>query len=578
MIVWIKEQLRPPIFEDEDKTRTAAQLNIILWTTFISMLLAAPIIILSSTSAMAMGISAGLVGGILATVIGMLILLRRARVRLSTLLFLSVMLVILTAAVGIFGGVRSTTTPAFLLIILVAGLLLGWRAALGFGALTVLVVGGIFLVERGLETVVVPMPPLPDYDDFFILLVIFSVATAFIVFIRRNINTAFERIEENEQKLREANQELRESRDALSARTDELEHRSQQLHAVTTISRQVATAQSLDDMLQQTADLVRLHYELGEVRVYLKDEGDDVAVLRAIAGGPAGRTIAELHTSLRLDGGSRVARVIDSGQLYVGREDRADQPWSMAWEATMQEEGSRAILPLQMKGEVMGAVELSSPSGEPLSEEDVLVLQTLADQLAAMIDNARLFGEMRRTMQELEVASGQYTRESWLSAVQAGRGVRGYRYRRYAVEPEEEPPPESQRAISEGRTVIQPAASDAVEDQAGEATVIAVPVRLRDEVLAVMNLHLIGEKPSPEEVDLVEEISDRLALALENTRLLEETRRRVEREQVIGELSARMRESLDMDTVLQTAVQEMAETLNITEVEVRMSDEMTDEE
>ena len=72
--------------------------------------------------------------------------------------------------------------------------------------------------------------------------------------------------------------------------------------------------------------------------------------------------------------------------------------------------------------------------------------------------------------------------------------------------------------------------------------------------------------------DLVMEISERLSLILENARLVETARRQVEREQLTSYISDQVRQSLDMDTVLKTAVQEIGQQLGLAEVELRLGD------
>jgi hypothetical protein len=59
-------------------------------------------------------------------------------------------------------------------------------------------------------------------------------------------------------------------------------------------------------------------------------------------------------------------------------------------------------------------------------------------------------------------------------------------------------------------------------------------------------------------------------LALENAHLLEETQRRAEREQMLGQMTTRFTRSLDMDTLLQTAVRELGQLLDVAEVSVHV--------
>jgi hypothetical protein len=62
---------------------------------------------------------------------------------------------------------------------------------------------------------------------------------------------------------------------------------------------------------------------------------------------------------------------------------------------------------------------------------------------------------------------------------------------------------------------------------------------------------------------------------MENARLVETAQRRVERERLVGEVTTRMRQTLDMDGVLRTSVEEIARTLGLPEMEIRLGNYMT---
>jgi GAF domain-containing protein len=68
--------------------------------------------------------------------------------------------------------------------------------------------------------------------------------------------------------------------------------------------------------------------------------------------------------------------------------------------------------------------------------------------------------------------------------------------------------------------------------------------------------------------DLLEPMATQAAQAMESARLFEATQRRAAREQVVNRLTARFARSLDIDTVLQTVVQELGESLSVREVSV----------
>ena len=62
-------------------------------------------------------------------------------------------------------------------------------------------------------------------------------------------------------------------------------------------------------------------------------------------------------------------------------------------------------------------------------------------------------------------------------------------------------------------------------------------------------------------IDILQEMMNNVGQALEGARLYQETQRRAAREQITSEITANMRASLDLETVLQTAVREIGEKL-----------------
>ena len=96
-------------------------------------------------------------------------------------------------------------------------------------------------------------------------------------------------------------------------------------------------------------------------------------------------------------------------------------------------------------------------------------------------------------------------------------------------------------------------------------------------MIGVLDTHKpadVGEW-TDDELVLLEALAEQVGQALESARLYQDTQRSAARERLTGEAVARMRETLDMDTVLQTAVREIGEALGIAEVEVRMSGGVT---
>ncbi|MBN1811621.1 MAG: GAF domain-containing protein, partial [Anaerolineae bacterium] len=137
---------------------------------------------------------------------------------------------------------------------------------------------------------------------------------------------------------------------------------------------------------------------------------------------------------------------------------------------------------------------------------------------------------------------------------QRGRQGVGYRYRRLGIERAVEPPPEAVQAWADGHSVVLSLQPDAAGDGQEPVSTLAVPVKLRDQVVGVLNLSFEDQAVAPDTVSLVEEVANRLALALENARLLDETRQRAQRDRLIADITAQVRASMDVERILQTAV------------------------
>jgi GAF domain-containing protein len=99
-------------------------------------------------------------------------------------------------------------------------------------------------------------------------------------------------------------------------------------------------------------------------------------------------------------------------------------------------------------------------------------------------------------------------------------------------------------------------------------------LRAAGRVIGFVNIYRYEPGPfSPVSIRLYETLVDQAAVALEGARLLDEAQCRAAREQTLGRVSARMRETLDTDTVLRTAVEEIAGALGLAALDLRLGTE-----
>jgi GAF domain-containing protein len=101
---------------------------------------------------------------------------------------------------------------------------------------------------------------------------------------------------------------------------------------------------------------------------------------------------------------------------------------------------------------------------------------------------------------------------------------------------------------------------------------LRLPIIVRDELIGTIDAHKAPTSGTwtAEELEIAEAVTEQLGTALDSARLYQDSQRRVMRERLLADIGARMRETLDLEGVLQVAVQEIAEAFDLAEVEVRM--------
>jgi GAF domain-containing protein len=217
-----------------------------------------------------------------------------------------------------------------------------------------------------------------------------------------------------------------------------------------------------------------------------------------------------------------------------------ENPW-------LPETRSEMALPLFARGQAIGAMTIQSTREAAFSAEDIAVLQTMGDQVANAIENARLLEKNRAALAEVEATHRNYLQREWQDYLAQHEALQGADFvydRSLGGSPTGSQPV---AAATSGR----PAASrQGRADGAG----LAVPIVLRGQIIGMLGL----EDPqgthqwSPEDQAVVEAVSGQLAMALENARLLEETQRRAARERLAREITDKMRHASTMDALIQT--------------------------
>jgi PAS domain S-box-containing protein len=177
---------------------------------------------------------------------------------------------------------------------------------------------------------------------------------------------------------------------------EKLVRRAAQLELLNDIGGQVAATLHLDSVLTQAARLVQRRFGYHHVAVFTVDRQQQELVMRASAG-DLGHLFPQGHR-LAL-GQGMVGWVGEHGQMLLANDVEAEPRYVNLYPDVLATRAELSM-PIQVAGRVLGVLDVQSPQRNVFDENDVLVIKTLADQIAVAIENARLYEATQRELAE----------------------------------------------------------------------------------------------------------------------------------------------------------------------------------
>lgn len=321
--------------------------------------------------------------------------------------------------------------------------------------------------------------------------------------------------------------------DLQSTLEQQVRDRTKQLTATIEVGRVASSILDPNQLLENVANLISERFNYYYTAIYLLDPSGKWAELKE-ATGQAGNVLKQNRHRLEVAGRSMVAACIRErapriAQNTADEKQRFENP-------LLPYTRSEIAMPLIVGDRVLGALDVQSTKSADFGVEVIEIMQNMAGQVAVALENARLFQEAQQSIAELRSIQKQYLFEGWTS-------IKSY--------------------------------SEDLEYGIGDPSesanqVITSSINLREQVLGQITLEG-REEWTPEQQSLVDAVTTQAAIALENARLVAESRQIALRERALTEINSKVWATPTIDGILQTVVRELGRRLDASNASIELS-------
>ena len=412
-----------------------------------------------------------------------------------------------------------------------AGLVVAFASAIAWG-----VMGYLFTASI--------LPP-PEINQFTFAAWAGTTVSLFIVGITAtlSIGTLLVNLSQNIKRSSSLARKSEEQSRVLEEQHALLERRSSALGASAKISRKLASLIDYQDILNALPKLLAEAFDLSSAAVFLLETENVLRLASSIGWNEQAHSKGDYILSLNED---IVGMAVVEGAAYTGSD--SEIKLNMALDDTR----SFVAIPLRGREEVLGALVLQSEVSDVFGHERVSILQTFADQIALLLENADLLAQKESALEAERRAYGKITQAAWKN-ISKSQNLGAY------------------RRDENGLTLV-PAKSYRPEakDDGSEK----IPISIRGKVIGFID----AQKPknrawTASEKELLRILGSRLETAMDSARLYQDSQQQAERERTIADISSQVRESLEIEGVLEAAARELRNSLGVAEAEVWLNAE-----
>ncbi|MBP6471048.1 MAG: GAF domain-containing protein [Chloroflexi bacterium] len=384
MVETIKRLFSPPIYpEDENKTRVANLMHIILLALLVLLSFNTAVSYLFGDEALAIAINAATV---LVTA-GLFALLHSGRVRLSAIITVSLFWGVVTLVSFFISGFTIIIVSSYFVLVFLAGTVINKRAGILFAFLSIAAGVLTYIIEAS-ELMVAAIPVIPAIAVS--ATAVNLLAMAVILYLNlQNLENALERLQKTQKEMTDAQAKLEER----------VAERTRDLALTNDIGRSISAIRHVDALLTSAVEVIQSYFKLYYAQIYLVNETENKLELRAAYGQAAERILRQGHYLPFNTASINVTAVLQKRSILV--PNTADDPLFRP-HPLLPNTRSEMSIPLLIADKVLGVLDLQSAVPFGLTTDNLPSFEALTAQIAIALENAGLFSEREETAHALQ--------------------------------------------------------------------------------------------------------------------------------------------------------------------------------
>lgn len=485
------------------------------------------------------------------------ILFRNQKIRLAGIILSSFIWSAILFEVITYGGIRDSGFASFIIVIVIAELTIGSWGGFVFGLLTIIAGLGLIVAESAGY-----LPPYATVSNFSILIShIITIVFVLLLLnlIIQNVNRISRKSERDAILAKEKHDQLAESQQELNKISDDLSYQNKRLEIINKISESPKIFLSENDYLNKIAQLLGNLYLNELIQVFILSESEEYAILQS-----SNREHFDEQQIPVFQSESRYGIALENTLDYqVGNKKyRLEAP------ATKDLYAISISFPIETEERLIGLLNIQTLKA--LNAPDIDLLKTIVNHMAIVLEKMKLYKQLQQTSHEIEQLNARSTQMAWES-IETGKML-GYQYDRVQMLPANENYPQDViTQLLAGKSVSY------VTKGKNPTSRLVTPIILRNQVIGVIGYEEkeLGHIWESDRIIILETVASQVGMALENTRLIAEAQHRAQQEKLISDVSSHIRETLDIETILQTTVQELQRSFKLSDAEIRLQSAKT---